>query len=40
MHRMAASKVFLYGLGGLGVEIGELFSSICVSLDDLLYDAR
>ena len=27
MHRMAGSRVFLYGLGGLGVEIGELVCS-------------
>lgn len=26
MHRLARSDVFLYGIGGLGVEIGKLVS--------------
>ena len=35
MHRMAASKVYLHGLGGLGVEIGEYGSPyIHVPLND------
>lgn len=29
MKRMAQSSVLLYGVGGLGVEIGKLSNNIC-----------